>query len=173
MRFFFSFSLPDRAHFYSKKRKVDELSGEFTAGASTATNDPGFSYYASGQTSEAREPGLNAEFLSDPCGTSDEQPSPTIRIVNLAPNETLGRIRSVTPIKIYIGNNLYIEVKEFRKSLYVGFFKEEEGTVKNRFNFVLSQMEKVEEAFQVIKHHVKNSGQLKHGRQQCVKEENS
>lgn len=81
------------------------------------------------------------------------------RFINLAANEGIHKQRSVPPVKVYIGQNLFIEIKEFRKTLYVGFYKEENDVIKNRLNFPISQLEKVEEGLQAIKDHVINFGQ--------------
>lgn len=79
--------------------------------------------------------------------------------MNLAPNEGLSTTRWAPPIKIYLGSNLYMETKEFRRNLYVGLYKTdgESGEVKNRLNFPLTQIEKVEEALKEIKEHVRDN----------------
>ena len=84
-------------------------------------------------------------------------PSTSMQVINLVPNEVLGKKKCITPLKIYVGCNIYIEVKEYKKNLYVGLSKEEEGVVRNRFNFSLDQLEKVEEALNILKNHVRNS----------------
>ena len=51
-----------------------------------------------------------------------------------------------------------MELKEYRTTLYVGLFKQEDKVIKNRFNSAESQLEKIEEGFAVIKEHLhKNS----------------
>ena len=57
-----------------------------------------------------------------------------------------------------VGTNIYIELKEYRKTLYSGLYKQEDKVIKNRFNFAVSQLCKIEEGFDVIKEHLhKNS----------------
>lgn len=103
------------------------------------------------------EPAANPEPRAGPSRSAlnlSGEPEP--RIVNLAPNEDISRAGWVPPLRIYLGNQLYAETKEFRKSLYIGFYKTDpqSGDIKNRFNFPMAQLEKVEEAFKVIKAHV-------------------
>lgn len=151
---FFSFSLPDRPRYY-KKRKFNDLEEEFIPTPSATSDDPRAGFHENRRTNEAKV--LTDEFGAGPSRQSNE-PSATVRFVNLASNEALVRRRSVPPIKVYTGNSIYLEVKEFRKQLYVGFFKEEAGLIKNRFNFPMTHLDKVEEGFRVIKEHVENSG---------------
>ena len=94
------------------------------------------------------------EFEQGSSSTCEEQPSSEPSIINLCPNEHLGKNRPIPPITIYAGSNIFIELKEYRKNLYLGLYKEEDKVIKNRFNFPLSQMDKVEEAFRIIKEHV-------------------
>lgn len=51
-----------------------------------------------------------------------------------------------------------MDVKEFWKILYIELFKEEGEIIKNMFNFPMSQIENIEEGFQVLKEHVRNNG---------------
>ena len=98
------------------------------------------------------------EFEQGTSSTFEEPPSSEPAIINLAPNENLGKNREVPPIKIYVGANIYIELNEYRKTLYVGLYKQEDKVIKNRFNFAVSQLCKIEEGFAVIKENLhKNS----------------
>ena len=84
-------------------------------------------------------------------------PSTSMQLINLVPNEVLGKKKCISPLKIYVGNNIYVEVKEYKKNFYVGFSKEEDGTIRNRFNIALEQLDKVEEALNILKEYVRNS----------------
>ena len=84
-----------------------------------------------------------------------QQASTSVKIVNLAPHEIVKK-KSITPIKIYADNSIYIELKEWKKKIYIGLCKEEEGAVRNRFNFEIDHFDKVEEAVAIIKEHVKS-----------------
>ena len=75
---------------------------------------------------------------------------------NLVPNEVLSKRKSVTPLRIYVGNNIFVQVKEYKKTLYIGFSKKEDGVSRNRFNIALEQLDKVE-ALQILKEHVRTS----------------
>ena len=77
-----------------------------------------------------------------------------VKIVNLAPHEIVKK-KAITPIKIYTGNAIYLELKEWKKKIYIGFSKEEEGAVRNRFNFEFDHFGKIEEALEIIKDHVR------------------
>ena len=78
-----------------------------------------------------------------------------MKIFNLAPHEIVKK-KSVTPIKIYAGNSIYIELKEWKKKIYVGLSQEEEGAVRNRFNIEIDHFDKVEEALAIIKDQLKS-----------------
>ena len=80
-----------------------------------------------------------------------------MQVINLAPNEVLGKKKTISPLKIYVGCNIYIEIKEYKKNLYIGLSKEEEGAVRNRYNIGLEQLDKVEEALNILKKHVRSS----------------
>ena len=84
-----------------------------------------------------------------------QQASTSVKIVNLAPHEIV-RKKAITPIKIYAGNSIYLELKKWKKKAYIGLSKEEEGAVRNRFNFEFEHFDKVEEALAIIKDHVKS-----------------
>ena len=75
-------------------------------------------------------------------------------MINLAPHEIVKK--SVSPIKIYAGNSTYIKLTEWKKKIYLGFSKEEEGAVRNRFNIEIDHFDKIEEALGIIKEHLKN-----------------
>ena len=77
-----------------------------------------------------------------------------VKIVNLAPHEIVKK-KAISPIKIYTGNAIYLELKEWKKKIYIGFSKEEEGAVRNRFNFEFEHFGKIEEALAIIKDHVR------------------
>ena len=64
---------------------------------------------------------------------------------------------SVAPLKIYAGNSIFVEIKEWMKKLYIGFSKEEVGAVRNRFNIEMDHFQKVEEALGIIKDHLRSS----------------
>ena len=71
------------------------------------------------------------EFDAGPSSICEEHPSSEPAIINLPPNESLGRNRTVPPIKIYVGANFYIKVKEYQKTLHIGLFKEEKVIKKD------------------------------------------
>ena len=65
--------------------------------------------------------------------------------------------KTVPPVKIYTGSNVFIELKDFRKTLYIGFYKQADGAIRNRFNFPMSRLPKIEEALALLKDHVRSS----------------
>ena len=73
----------------------------------------------------------------------------------IAPHEIVKK-KAISPIKIYTGNSIYLELKEWKKKIYIGFSKEKEGVVRNRFNFEFEHFGKIEEALAIIKDHVRS-----------------
>lgn len=132
---------------FIKKRQIDNLIDCGEDAKPTAMTDNRDRFFKKGRVDE----------LSD-CGEGTSDSQPPIRMINLAQNECLIQRRSVPPIIVYVGNQLFLEVKEFKKKLYAGLYKEVDGSIRNRFNFPLAQIEKVEEGFKVLKDHVKDSG---------------
>ena len=101
---------------------------------------------------------VSEDVQPPPQAACDVNPlSTSMQVINLSPNEVLGKKKSISPLKIYVGSNIYIEIKEYKKNLYIGFSKEEEGAVRNRFNIGLELLDKVEEALNVLKNHVRTS----------------
>ena len=77
-----------------------------------------------------------------PSARRDIQHAPTpARVINLAPNEIVKR-KSVAPLKIYAGNSIFIEIKEWKKKLCIGYSKEEEGADRNGSNIEMDHFEK-------------------------------
>ena len=99
------------------------------------------------------------EYRAGPSSANAVASIAMAKVINLAPNDILAKKRFVTPLKVYASNNIFLEVKEFRKAMHIGLFKEEDGVVRNNFNFGMNQPDKMEEAFSVLKDYVRSSGQ--------------
>ena len=106
---------------------------------------------------ELDEPAIVDEVKPGPSTLNTEVSIPAVKIINIAENEVFAGKKSVPPVKVYTGCNIFIEVKEFKKTLYCGLYKQEDGAVRNRFNFPMSHLPKIEEALAVLKDHVRSS----------------
>ena len=80
-----------------------------------------------------------------------------MKVINIAENEVFTKKKSVPPVKVYTGSNIFMEVKDFKKILYIGLYKQEDGAIRNRFNFPMSHLPKIEEALAQLKEHVRSS----------------
>ncbi|GFT09431.1 uncharacterized protein NPIL_343471, partial [Nephila pilipes] len=61
------------------------------------------------------------------------------------------------PFNVYIGKGVCLELKDFRKTLYLGFVKtNEKNEIKNRFNLHVDQIPVLIEAIEHIRNHLKS-----------------
>ncbi|GFT61838.1 uncharacterized protein TNCV_4914451 [Trichonephila clavipes] len=66
-------------------------------------------------------------------------------------------VKLLAPYSVYIGKGVCLEVKDFRKTLYLGFVKSnEENEVKNRFNLHVDQIPVLLEGLEHIQQHLKS-----------------
>lgn len=76
--------------------------------------------------------------------------------LNLAPEET--NIKGTyQPYNIYLGHDIFIELKSYRQSNYLGFYKKDpvSGDIKNRFNIPLEQLLTLKKALVAVEVHLK------------------
>lgn len=77
--------------------------------------------------------------------------------LNLAPDKPVVA-SSITPYNVYIGDGLYIELKNFRKVWYLNFTRfGEHGDVKNRFNINIKQFQIFKKGIDAIANHLKKT----------------
>ncbi|GFS56103.1 uncharacterized protein TNCV_3699912 [Trichonephila clavipes] len=66
-------------------------------------------------------------------------------------------VKLLAPYSVYIGKGVCLEVKDFRKTLYLGFVKSnEKNEVKNRFNLHVDQIPVLLEGLEHIQQHLKS-----------------
>ncbi|GFU40532.1 uncharacterized protein NPIL_349951 [Nephila pilipes] len=73
-------------------------------------------------------------------------------------NETDHVEKSPTiPFNVYIGKGVCLELKDFHKTLYLGFVKtNDKNEIKNRFNLHVDQIPVIIEAIEHIRNHLKS-----------------
>lgn len=57
---------------------------------------------------------------------------------------------TLEPYSIYIGSDIVLEVKPFKKEYYLGFYKNVDGNITNRFNINIKQIQTVRKAIETI-----------------------
>ncbi|GFT58897.1 uncharacterized protein NPIL_154211 [Nephila pilipes] len=61
------------------------------------------------------------------------------------------------PFNVYIGKGVCLELKDFHKTLYLGFVKtNDKNEIKNRFNLHVDQIPVIIEAIEHIRNHLKS-----------------
>ncbi|KAG8185569.1 hypothetical protein JTE90_007970 [Oedothorax gibbosus] len=61
---------------------------------------------------------------------------------------------ALPPYSIYLGSDILLEVKPFKKEFYLGFSKNVDGEVKNRFNVNIKMIRTVKRAIDAVIEHL-------------------
>lgn len=75
-----------------------------------------------------------------------------VNFIDLAPDEPK-IARELTPFTAHLGNKLYVELKQFRNTIYFGLYKKD-VEIKNRFNIPISQLDVLKKAITAAEKHL-------------------
>ncbi|KAG8161379.1 hypothetical protein JTE90_008144 [Oedothorax gibbosus] len=75
--------------------------------------------------------------------------------LNLSKTDLPGASKAtLPPYSIYLGSDIVVEVKAFKKEHYLGFYKNVDGEIKNRFNVNVKQIHTLKRAIDAMIEHL-------------------
>ncbi|KAG8173898.1 hypothetical protein JTE90_003077 [Oedothorax gibbosus] len=78
--------------------------------------------------------------------------------LNLSGSELPSTSKStLPPFSIYLGGDIVVEVKPYRKENYIGFYRNTDGEIKNRFNINVKQVRTLKRAVESIIEHLESN----------------
>ncbi|KAG8198222.1 hypothetical protein JTE90_015318 [Oedothorax gibbosus] len=77
--------------------------------------------------------------------------------LNVSTSELPGGSTNTPPYSIYLGSDIVVEVKPFKKEHYLGFSKNVEGEIKNRFNINVKQIRTLKRAIDAMIEHLESN----------------
>jgi len=64
---------------------------------------------------------------------------------------------TLPPYSIYLGADIVVEVKPFKKEHYIGFYRNIDGDIKNRFNINVKQIRTLKRAIETMMEHLESN----------------